>query len=94
MNNEAARACGQSIDQKRAREISERTREYLKPGVPDQNYWRKYNDPESVLADPTVTFWLKNALAAALNRDPLDAADDARRLANILEERLNKIQNR
>jgi len=40
--------------------------------------------PEEVLADPTASDWLKNALRSAIERDPVDAADDAEALAQLL----------
>ena len=41
---------------------------------------------QKVLADPTASYWLKDALAAAMARDPVDAANDAEVLARILAE--------
>lgn len=38
-----------------------------------------------VFADPTASFALKAVLATWLGRDPVDAAHDARRLAEVLE---------
>ena len=32
---------------------------------------------EQVLGDPAASFWLKDALRSALDRDPVDAANDA-----------------
>lgn len=42
---------------------------------------------EVVLVDPSVRFWLKDALRSALSRDPIDAASDAMLLANVLDAR-------
>lgn len=42
---------------------------------------------DEVLADPTASFWLRNALLAALSRDPVDAANDAEVLARLLDRR-------
>jgi hypothetical protein len=39
-----------------------------------------------VLADPAASFWLKQTLASALPRDPVDAANDAE-LARLLDKR-------
>ena len=46
---------------------------------------------DEVLADPTASFWLRNALLAALSRDPVDAANDAEVLARLLERRCREI---
>lgn len=43
----------------------------------------------AALADPAASYWLRDALRAALNRDPLDAANDAARLASLLEVHAN-----
>jgi len=43
---------------------------------------------QSVLTDETASEWLKAALGAALQRDPVDALNDALFLAGLLEERL------
>lgn len=39
---------------------------------------------EQVLADPAVSFWLKDALRAAAKRDPVDAYNDAKLLVELL----------
>jgi hypothetical protein len=46
---------------------------------------------ERILADPAASHWLKAALLAALERDPVDAANDAEALAQALEERAAEI---
>lgn len=46
---------------------------------------------EGVLADPAASFWLKNALRSALQRDPVDAANDAEVLAKLLDQRCKKL---
>ena len=38
-----------------------------------------------VLKDPSASHWLRTALAAALSRDPVDAANDAEILARLLD---------
>jgi hypothetical protein len=43
---------------------------------------------EEILSDPAVSTWLKTALRESLERDPLDALNDALLLASLLEERL------
>jgi hypothetical protein len=42
---------------------------------------------KEILNNPAASFWLKNALEAALRRDPLDAAKDAAILVNLLDQR-------
>jgi hypothetical protein len=48
------------------------------------------SDPEGeeILDDPSASDWLKGALRSALERDPVDALNDALVLAATLEERL------
>ena len=46
---------------------------------------------EEVLSDFSASFWLKNALRAALARDPVDAAHDSEVLAQLLERRCKEI---
>jgi hypothetical protein len=50
------------------------------------NIMPKGNIPSTaqVLADPSTSYWLRNSIVAARNRDPLDAARDAELLAKIL----------
>jgi hypothetical protein len=43
---------------------------------------------QRILTDPTSSDWIKSALHAALQRDPVNALNDALLLAGILEERL------
>lgn len=42
--------------------------------------------PIDVLEDPSSSYWLKNALAAALTRDPVDALADAELLLKLLAQ--------
>ena len=42
---------------------------------------------EEVLSDPCASFWLKHALRSAMERDPVDAANDAEVLARLLDKR-------
>ncbi|MGH8159244.1 MAG: hypothetical protein ACREPQ_14080 [Rhodanobacter sp.] len=44
-----------------------------------------------ILADPSASFWLKAALTSALERDCVDAANDAELLAEVLAQRANEI---
>ena len=46
---------------------------------------------EDLLKDPSTSFWLRNALIAALSRDPVDAANDAEVLARVLDRRCRLI---
>ncbi len=43
---------------------------------------------EEILDDPSASDWLKDALRSALERDPVDALNDALVLAATLEGRL------
>jgi len=49
-------------------------------------------DPEALLKDPTTSFWFKDALRAALLRDPVDAVNDAEVLLETLTARLELFQ--
>jgi len=46
---------------------------------------------EEVMADQSASEWLKTALRAALERDPVDALNDSLALAGILEDRLRNV---
>lgn len=46
---------------------------------------------DDVLNDPTISHWLKSTLKSALNRDPLDATNDAEVLFLILSRRLGEL---
>lgn len=46
---------------------------------------------DDVLNDPTTSHWLKSALGSALNRDLLDATNDAEMLFFILSRRLGEL---
>lgn len=46
---------------------------------------------EEVLRDSTASVWLRSALAEALVRDPVDAANDAEILARLLDRRCKEI---
>ena len=46
----------------------------------------------NVLNSQSVSFWLKNALTAALKRDCVDACHDAQMLARLLTERADEIR--
>ena len=42
---------------------------------------------KEILADPTISSWLKEAIKMAYEQDPLDALHDAHRLLKMLGER-------
>ncbi len=44
-------------------------------------------DVQAVLADPDLSDWMRQALASALSRDPLDVAADAETVAQVLRLR-------
>jgi len=45
----------------------------------------------AVLGDPAASSWLKACLCSALSRDPVDAANDAEVLAQMLQRRCRGI---
>lgn len=47
--------------------------------------------PELIFQDPAATFWLKDALRKALDRDPVDALGDAEILVEVLRARAEKV---
>ena len=47
--------------------------------------------PETYLADPGYSWWFKDALRSALERDPVESANDAQILANILRDYADQI---
>jgi hypothetical protein len=48
-------------------------------------------EADEVFADPSASSWLKEALKSALERDPVDALNDALALAGALEARLRAV---
>ena len=50
------------------------------------------NEIRQILNGPGTSHWLKNALTTALDRDPVDAVNDAELLAMVLGYRADKIQ--
>ncbi len=46
---------------------------------------------EEILVDASTSTWLKTALREALERDPVDALNDALLLAGILEDRVRRL---
>jgi hypothetical protein len=49
---------------------------------------------KEILADPGISSWLKDAIKAAYERDPIEAMRDARRLLTMLGERYTQTVNR
>jgi hypothetical protein len=45
-----------------------------------------------ILSGPGTSHWLKDALTSALDRDPVDAVNDAELLAMVLGHRADHIQ--
>jgi len=48
-------------------------------------------ESKEIFEDPTASAWLRSALRSALERDPVDALNDALALAEVLEERLRGV---
>jgi hypothetical protein len=46
-----------------------------------------------LVSDPGVSFWLRDALLSALQRDPVDAANDAEVLFAVLDRRAIEVEN-
>ena len=46
---------------------------------------------QAILEDPAVSDWLKVALTEAIERDPVDALNDALLLAQTLDDRMREI---
>ncbi len=46
---------------------------------------------DEVMRDTSASDWLRTALRAALERDPVDALNDALALAAVLEDRLRDV---
>ena len=45
---------------------------------------------DAVFCNPAASYWLKDALRAALKRDIVDALNDAEELCDVLEEILRE----
>ena len=45
----------------------------------------------ALIADPATSYWLRDALVSALERDPFDAERDALTLANVLTRNLDAL---
>lgn len=63
--------------------MSEQSPVYHQPSAPDV---------DAILTSPSASLWLKDALQAALQRDPVDAANDAESLAAVLVSRCAGLQ--
>jgi hypothetical protein len=49
---------------------------------------------KEILADQSVSYWLKDALQTAYERDPIEALRDAQSLLKLLGERYTQIVTR
>jgi Arc/MetJ-type ribon-helix-helix transcriptional regulator len=49
---------------------------------------------QAILVDVSASDWVKDALRSALERDPVDALNDAEILAKALRENLDDVQRR
>jgi hypothetical protein len=49
---------------------------------------------KEILADPSISSWLKDTVKAAYEQDPIDVLRDAHRLLKMLGERYTQIVNR
>lgn len=47
--------------------------------------------PNSVFMDPAASYWIRESLRKALDLDPVDAANDAEILAQVLRDRCDSI---
>lgn len=47
-----------------------------------------------ITTDPSASYWLKDSLKAALQRDPVDALNDAEALALALKDNLQTLTGR
>jgi hypothetical protein len=52
------------------------------------------SDVDALLLSPSASSWLKDALRAALERDPVDAVNDAELLAAVLAKRYAALQRK
>lgn len=46
---------------------------------------------EEIINDPASSFWLKEAIGKCLERDPVDALNDAETLVAVLKTRLDSV---
>lgn len=59
--------------------------------TPQRDLGRELPSIEEVLEDPSASAWLRSSLSAALNRDPVDAANDAEVLVQLLQRRCQNL---
>lgn len=59
----------------------------LQPAAPPSDTFEVF----ALLANPATSYWLKDALVSALERDPFDAERDALVLATILTRNLDAL---
>lgn len=50
-------------------------------------------DENIILSDPSVSFWLKNAIEESKRRDPINALSDAELLTKLLQQRCEQAFN-
>lgn len=48
----------------------------------------------AVMTDPSVRTWVKDAITELEKRDPVDAADDAQMVADLMNQRCTEMLNR
>ena len=58
---------------------------------PPNNLVPSDDEIRQILAGPGTSHWMKVALSTALNRDPVDAVNDAELLAMVLRHRAEQI---
>jgi hypothetical protein len=46
-----------------------------------------------LVADPSTSYWLRNAIQTSMARDPVDSVNDAELLLSLLSARLEEIQS-
>lgn len=49
---------------------------------------------KTILACPSTSYWLRNALSEALSRDCVDASADAEQMADLLKRRAERLLSR
>jgi hypothetical protein len=49
---------------------------------------------KEIVADPGMSYWLKDAIKTAYERDPVEALHDAHWLLKMLRERYTQVVNR
>ena len=59
-----------------------------------QSQGRNIMTLKEIVADPSISYWLKDAIRTAYERDPVEALHDARWLLKMLGERYAQVVNR